>query len=118
MAWGASQGLKHGARLGHEEGMALGLKAGKTLGEELGVYRGCLVAWRHLFEAGEIALSERAKRSLESLEALIDSFPRTNQKSQDFVKQLTLIRAKFKVVKSLFGDKSPSKERDSATLAF
>ena len=102
---GRAEGEAHGSILGEEEGLKLGTSAGGQLGDEVGKIKGCCLAWRHLTKEDPTFCSAKAAKSLSSLEALVDAFPRTNTSSdvRDFGKDISLIRAKFKVVKSLLG---------------
>ena len=113
---GRAEGEVFGESLGNEEGEEVGAAAGERLGAELGTIKGSLIAWRHLASQDAAFCSERAEKSLASLEGLVDAFPRTNTPDEDFMKHLSLCRAKFKVVKSLLGITDPFKSAKS--LAF
>jgi len=106
---GRAEGRIHGESEGIHEGVRLGNAEGRKLGEELGAIKGLCLAWRHIASLDENALSDRAMKSLASLEALVDAFPRKNDNpQQDFMRDITLIRTKRKVVYSLLGmDKQP-----------
>ena len=109
VAAGKAEGLTHGEPEGVQEGLGLGSAEGRKLGAELGTIKGLCMAWRHVASQDASALSVRAAKSLASLEQLVDAFPRTNDDpEQDFMRDLTLIRTKLKVVRSLLGvDKRP-----------
>jgi len=114
---GRAEGLVHGEQEGVQEGLRLGNAEGHKLGEELGAIKGLCLAWRHIASLDNSALSDRAAKSIASLEALVDAFPRKNDNpEQDFMRDITLIRTKRKVVHSLLGlDKQP---QQSESLMF
>jgi len=117
VAEGRAEGELYGEALGETEGMQFGVEAGEKLGAELGHIKGCCVAWRHCSAVDASFSSERAAKSLRVLEQLVDAVPRLNTPDEDFMRQLALCRAKYKVVKSLLGLVEPAAP-PSKSLAF
>ena len=109
---GERAGELHGETLGEEEGEILGFKNGSEIGRELGELKGFCIAWKHL-----IAGNHKAAKKIEELEVLVDSSSSkiiANDKGEDFLKTLSILRSKLKVVKSLLKLSGPERNNDLA----
>ena len=100
---GGADGERHGRTVGFSEGRVLGLSQGREVGEELGRIKGAIAAWNHLRQTQpSFVCSDRATRTMSTVEGLVDAFPRTNPgPDADVLAQLQTIRAKFRILKSL-----------------
>lgn len=99
----AERGRLAGRAKSLEEGRALGLSKGRALGEELGFYIGCVRAWRALERAGRARFSERALRTMATLEALVGRVPLGDPHAERLQENVLLARAKFKVLSAALG---------------
>jgi hypothetical protein len=73
---GLADGGIHGETLGSDDGFQFGVKAGKDFGSELGLLKGHCIAWKHMISLNPDFGSDRALKAVESLEQMIQQFPK------------------------------------------
>ncbi|KAF8934941.1 hypothetical protein BGZ58_005339 [Dissophora ornata] len=98
--YGREDGLAAGVRNGVIEGRVMGCEKGFELSREVGYYAGCAQLWKALAQLDSERISEKTLKKINSLQDLIDSFPRQNQLDDDVIALLDRIRGKFKTVAS------------------
>ena len=64
-----------GRRAGLSDGAALGVQKGFEMAHEVGFYRGCAQAWRHLETQRPGFVSAKADKAVSSLEDKLREFP-------------------------------------------
>lgn len=115
-------GLKDGHEYGEiesmKEGRDLGEKRGRELGAELGEMKGKALVWLHLASIRPDLFKSNALRSINTLNELIDAFPRQNKKEADFVEQLQRIRSEYRKCLSLQHQKVQRAPKAAESLAF
>ncbi|CAN6196950.1 unnamed protein product [Urochloa humidicola] len=90
---------------GKEEGRKLGLNMGFQVGEELGFYQGCLDVWMAVAHINHSAFSDRMKKNLEQMAALVSSYPIGNPENEQIQEIMGQIRLKFRIITASLGVK-------------
>jgi len=104
MKEGHKHGFEKGREEGIEEGYQLGITKGNEIGTEIGYYKGCMISWTRLSKLFPDTFSTRALKSLEHLESLLSQCSSDlNPQNEELLNIVEKIRAKFKMVNSLFG---------------
>ncbi|KAG0216410.1 hypothetical protein BGX28_002880 [Mortierella sp. GBA30] len=98
--FGREDGMAAGVRNGAIEGRVMGCEKGFELSREVGYYAGCAHVWKAIAQVDQERISEKTLKKINSLLALINSFPRQNQLDDDVIALLDRIRGKFKTVAS------------------
>ncbi|ETW05055.1 hypothetical protein, variant 1 [Aphanomyces invadans] len=78
---------------------------GYEIGAEVGFYYGCYLLWREMLKTKTEQLPTRTEKSIMALGSLIEVYKLENSLDEKMLTDLQLIRAKFKVVTSLLGQK-------------
>ncbi|KAJ3112205.1 hypothetical protein HDU96_004800 [Phlyctochytrium bullatum] len=86
-----------------EEGYKLGELKGFAVGKEIGFYWGAAESWIEEITANPDLYPARALKMLQNIVALVEAFPRENDKDFDMEAAITRLRAKFKAVTSVLG---------------
>ncbi|CAK4085289.1 unnamed protein product [Aphanomyces euteiches] len=102
---GHAEGVEEGRRLGFQEGKDLGEVKGWEIGAEVGFYYGCFLLWRETLKTHPSQIPSKAEKSILSLGRLIEAYKLVNSLDEKMLNGLQLIRAKFKVVTALLGQK-------------
>ncbi|KAF0704299.1 hypothetical protein AaE_015011 [Aphanomyces astaci] len=102
---GHEEGVAEGRRLGFLEGKDLGEVKGYEIGSEVGFYYGCYMLWSEMIRTRPNELPARAEKSIKSLGNLIELYKLENSLDEKILMELQLIRAKFKVVTAILGQK-------------
>lgn len=98
---GFQEGYSAGEHKGWHDGYVFGLKEGAKIAAEIGYYHGFAQTWIEILQQQED--KQRQLHSLQSLLEMTTLFPRKND--EDCLVKLTKIRAKFKQVNSMLGNK-------------
>ncbi|CDS03986.1 hypothetical protein LRAMOSA06941 [Lichtheimia ramosa] len=101
--YGHEDGLRDGKESGELEGRIFGCEKSFELGVEVGYYEGCAQTWRELAEAHGDKVSSKVSKHLQSLQKMIDEFPRENCPNTDMYGARDKMKAKMKVITSLLG---------------
>ena len=91
-------GYAAGLVSGKEEGRKLGLNMGFQVGEELGFYRSCLDVWIAAAHINHNAFSDRMKKNLEQMAALLSSYPMEDPENEQIQEIMEKIRLKFRII--------------------
>ena len=98
-------GYAAGLVSGKEEGRKLGLNMGFQVGEELGFYRSCLDVWIAATHINHNAFSDRMKKNLEQMAALLSSYPMEDPENEQIQEIMEKIRLKFRIITASLGVK-------------
>ena len=96
---GRAEGQAEAIKRGRIEGRQLGIKKGHEVGAEVGFYLGFAKTWLELQDDDIQSKKKevtRARKQLQQLASLAESFPKTNPKDADLAGQIEAMRAKFK----------------------
>ncbi|TNY22997.1 hypothetical protein DMC30DRAFT_86992 [Rhodotorula diobovata] len=135
---GLASGLPHGHLHGLIEGRELGRDHAWTLWDEIGHLEGTALLWRAILDAAQApkaplaagsstSTTSRASSTLDSVLALVDAFPTTNNSSEgeathvttegvDMTAQLSTLRTKYRTACAALGIR-PRMAVSSATNA-
>ncbi|KAL6880172.1 hypothetical protein ACP4OV_011737 [Aristida adscensionis] len=102
---GFRSGYTDGLVSGKEDGRNTGLSMGFQVGEELGFYQSCLDVWFSVTRIDHTAFSDRVKRNLEQMAALVSSYPMSDPEDEQVQEIMGKIRLKFRVITASLGMK-------------
>eukprot|EP00282_Hemiselmis_andersenii_P023198 CAMPEP_0172003528 /NCGR_PEP_ID=MMETSP1041-20130122/3987_1 /TAXON_ID=464988 /ORGANISM="Hemiselmis andersenii, Strain CCMP439" /LENGTH=199 /DNA_ID=CAMNT_0012657313 /DNA_START=194 /DNA_END=790 /DNA_ORIENTATION=- len=101
---GRAAGIADGTKQGIHDGRELGISKGHELGQELGYYSGCALAWLNQPESSkQVAVSGRARKSLESVISLVEAVPLDDVADAKLSDVIDQVRAKWKAALSQMG---------------
>ncbi|CAL5091288.1 unnamed protein product [Urochloa decumbens] len=98
-------GYAAGLVSGKEDARKLGLNMGFQVSEELGFYQGCLDVWIAVAHINHGAFSDRMKKNLEQMAALVSSYPISNPENEQIQEIMGQIRLKFRIITANLGVK-------------
>ncbi|CAM8887789.1 unnamed protein product [Rhodiola kirilowii] len=87
---GYELGYRDGLDSGKEEARQVGLQHGFQVGEELGFYKGCVDVWNSAIQVEPDLFSSRVKKSVQTMDNLIDKYHSEKESAQDIVDSLRL----------------------------
>eukprot|EP00741_Cyanophora_paradoxa_P003883 tig00000733_g3777.t1 len=102
---GYTAGVERARQTAIADARRLGEQKGAEMAEEIGHCRGMVAAWKMLAPRFPERFSERALKAIEALENKIASFQLDNPQSPDLHEALGQVRSRFKVARSLLGEK-------------
>lgn len=98
-------GYAAGLVSGKEEGRKLGLNMGFQVGEELGFYQSCLDVWIAADHINHGAFSDRMKKNIDQMAALVSSYPIEDPENEQIQEIMGKIRLKFRIITASLGVK-------------
>ncbi|KAG2223173.1 hypothetical protein INT45_011519 [Circinella minor] len=101
--YGHEDGLRDGKDSGVLEGRIFGCEKSFELGREIGFYDGCAKTWKKLAEQHPDKISSKVLKNIQTLQKMIDEFPRDNCPNTDMFAARDKMAAKMKVITSLLG---------------
>jgi len=100
---GKADGIREGELLGIKEGRAEGLERGFDFGAEIGYYAGCVLVWSHLCKKHPDSFTQRAKRSVASVQEQIAHVSKLGPEDEDIMEHVEKLQNKFKALKGMIG---------------
>ncbi|KAK6170279.1 hypothetical protein SNE40_018706 [Patella caerulea] len=93
---GYEEGFLAGCESGKLEGCMLGIEKGGNIGSELGFYHGYALELKRILEKDAGLSKPRTKKTMDSLNTMIENFALEDALNQTLFEELETIRAKFK----------------------
>ncbi|GJN24594.1 hypothetical protein PR202_gb12345 [Eleusine coracana subsp. coracana] len=110
---GFRDGYADGWPSGREEGRRVGLNMGFLVCQELGFYGGCLDVWTSVTRTDQSAFSDRVKKNIRQMAALVSTYPVYNPQDEGVQYIMEEIRVKFRIITASLGVKLQYEGRSS-----
>ncbi|KAI8391775.1 uncharacterized protein BYT42DRAFT_610966 [Radiomyces spectabilis] len=116
--YGFEDGFRDGEKSGELEGRLFGCEKGFELGREIGFYSGCIQVWAQLAEQHGEKISPKVVKHIETLQRMIDEFPKDNCPNTDLFALRDKMKMKMKVITSLLGIQQKYNEGEVSKMSY